>query len=162
MNPRLQPIENVMGKFPRMVRDLALNCGKEVRIEAIGHETELDRTILEAIKDPLTHAVRNSVDHGIETPEVRLAAGKPAEGCLTLRAYHTGGQVNIEISDDGAGIDPVRIRRKAIEKNLITQQQADRMTPHEIISLIFQPGFSTPEKFTNVSGRGEGTYVVRT
>ena len=162
MKTRLQPIENVMSKFPRLVRDLALNCGKQVRIESIGHETELDRTILEAIKDPLTHAVRNSVDHGIETPEVRLAAGKPAEGCLTLRAFHGGGQVNIEISDDGAGIDPVRIRLKAIEKNLITQQQAGRMTPHEIISLIFRPGFSTAEQVTNVSGRGVGMDVVRT
>src|SRR5258708_9191882 len=110
-------------------------------MESIGHETELDRTILEAIKDPLPHAVRNSVDHGIETPEVRLAAGKPAEGCLTLRAFHGGGQDNIEISDDGAGIDPDRIRLKAIEKNLITPQQAGRLPPHELLGLHFLPGF---------------------
>jgi len=162
MKTRLQPIQNVMGKFPRMVRDLALACGKEVRIEATGQDTELDRTILEAIKDPLTHAVRNSVDHGIETPQVRLAAGKPAEGCLSLRAFHEGGQVNIEIGDDGAGIDPARIRTKAIEKGLITSQQADRMNAHEIISLVFQPGFSTADKVTNVSGRGVGMDVVKT
>jgi two-component system chemotaxis sensor kinase CheA len=162
MKTRLQPIQNVMGKFPRMVRDLALACEKQVRIETTGQDTELDRTILEAIKDPLSHAVRNSVDHGIETPAVRIAAGKPAEGVLSLRAYHEGGQVNIEISDDGAGIDPARIRAKAIEKGLITQQQAERMGQHELISLVFKPGFSTAEKITNVSGRGVGMDVVRT
>jgi two-component system chemotaxis sensor kinase CheA len=162
MKTRLQPIQNVMGKFPRMVRDLAIACEKQVRIETTGQETELDRTILEAIKDPLTHAVRNSVDHGIETPAVRLAAGKPAEGTLSLRAFHEGGQVNIEISDDGAGIDPARIRAKAIEKGLITTQQAERMSQHEIISLVFKPGFSTAAKITNVSGRGVGMDVVRT
>jgi two-component system chemotaxis sensor kinase CheA len=162
MKTRLQPIQNVMGKFPRMVRDLAIACEKQVRIETTGQETELDRTILEAIKDPLTHAVRNSVDHGIETPAIRLAAGKPAEGTLSLRAFHEGGQVNIEISDDGAGIDPARIRAKAIEKGLITTQQAERMSQHEIISLVFKPGFSTAAKITNVSGRGVGMDVVRT
>ena len=162
MKTRLQPIQNVMGKFPRMVRDLALACEKQVRIETTGQETELDRTILEAIKDPLTHAVRNSVDHGIEGPAVRLAAGKPAEGVLSLRAFHEGGQVNIEISDDGAGIDPARIRAKAIEKGLITTQQGERMSQHELISLVFKPGFSTAAKITNVSGRGVGMDVVRT
>jgi two-component system chemotaxis sensor kinase CheA len=162
MKTRLQPIQNVMGKFPRMVRDLAIACEKQVRIETTGQETELDRTILEAIKDPLSHAVRNSVDHGIETAAVRLAAGKPAEGTLSLRAFHEGGQVNIEISDDGAGIDPERIRAKAIEKGLITAQQAERMSQHEIISLVFKPGFSTAAKITNVSGRGVGMDVVRT
>jgi two-component system, chemotaxis family, sensor kinase CheA len=161
MKTRLQPIQNVMGKFPRMVRDLAIACDKQVRIETTGQETELDRTILEAIKDPLSHAVRNSVDHGIETAAVRLAAGKPAEGTLSLRAFHEGGQVNIEISDDGAGIDPERIRAKAIEKGLITVQQADRMSQHEIISLVFKPGFSTAAKITNMSGRGVGMDVVR-
>jgi two-component system chemotaxis sensor kinase CheA len=162
MKTRLQPIQNVMGKFPRMVRDLAIACEKQVRIETTGQDTELDRTILEAIKDPLSHAVRNSVDHGIETAAVRLAAGKPAEGTLSLRAFHEGGQVNIEISDDGAGIDPARIRAKAIEKGLITTQQAERMSQHEIISLVFKPGFSTAAKITNVSGRGVGMDVVRT
>jgi two-component system chemotaxis sensor kinase CheA len=162
MKTRMQPIQNVMGKFPRIVRDLALSCGKRVRIETTGQETELDRTILEAIKDPLTHAVRNSVDHGIERPDVRIAAGKDAEGVLSLRAYHEGGQVNIEIGDDGAGIDPARIRAKALEKGLITPQQAERMSTQEVISLIFAPGFSTAEKITNVSGRGVGMDVVRT
>ncbi len=105
MKTRMQPIGNVWGKFPRVVRDLATTCGKQVRIEMEGKETELDRTIIEAIKDPLTHIVRNSIDHGIETPEVRVAAGKPAQGRLFLRAFHEGGQVNIEITDDGGGID---------------------------------------------------------
>src|SRR6266849_3174599 len=116
MKTRMQPIGNIWSKFPRTVRDVAMNCGKQVRIEMFGQETELDKTIIEAIKDPLTHLVRNSVDHGIERPEVRVAAGKGAEGCLTLRAYHEGGQVNIEIIDDGAGLDHEKIRRKAVEK----------------------------------------------
>ena len=113
MKTRMQPIGNVWAKFPRVVRDLASQLGKQVRIEMEGKETELDKTIVEAIKDPLTHLVRNSVDHGIEVPDARRAAGKPAEGCLLLRAYHEGGQVNIEITDDGAGLNLDRIRRKA-------------------------------------------------
>jgi len=117
MKTRMQPIGNIWSKFPRTVRDVAMNCGKQVRIEMLGQETELDKTIIEAIKDPLTHLVRNSVDHGIERPEVRVAAGKGAEGCLTLRAYHEGGQVNIEIIDDGAGLDHERIRRKAVRRD---------------------------------------------
>jgi two-component system, chemotaxis family, sensor kinase CheA len=162
MKTRMQPMQNVMGKFPRMVRDLALACDKQVRVELVGQETELDRTLLEAIKDPLTHLVRNAVDHGVEKAEARLAAGKPAEGCLTLRAYHEGGQVNIEVSDDGAGLNHERLLNKAIEKGLITRQQADRMNQHEVANLIFHPGFSTAEKVTNVSGRGVGMDVVKT
>ena len=109
MKTRMQPIGNIWSKFPRIVRDVATACGKKVRIEMEGNETELDKTIIEAIKDPLTHIVRNSVDHGIETPEERIAAGKTAEGRLVLRAFHEGGQVNIEISDDGAGLDCERV-----------------------------------------------------
>jgi len=162
MKTRMQPIGNVWAKFPRTVRDLALSCGKEVRLETVGQDTELDRTIIEAVKDPLTHLVRNAVDHGIESPEVRRQAGKSAAGVLTLRAFHEGGQVNIEIADDGAGLDRDRIRRKAIERGLISAEQAARMAERELFNLIFLPGFSTAERVTAVSGRGVGMDVVRT
>jgi two-component system, chemotaxis family, sensor kinase CheA len=162
MKTRMQPIGNIWSKFPRTVRDVATACGKQVRIEMFGQETELDKTIIEAIKDPLTHLVRNSVDHGIERPEVRAAAGKPAEGCVTLRAYHEGGQVNIEISDDGAGLDQDKIKRKALERGLLTAEKLAQMGEREILNLIFLPGFSTAEKITNVSGRGVGMDVVKT
>ena len=162
MKTRMQPIGNIWSKFPRTVRDVAMSCGKKVRIEMEGKETELDKTIIEAIKDPLTHIVRNSVDHGIETPEKRIATGKPVEGLLSLRAYHEGGQVNIEISDDGAGLDLEKIRKKAMEKGAITAEQSARMTEREAANLIFLPGLSTAEKVTNVSGRGVGMDVVRT
>jgi two-component system chemotaxis sensor kinase CheA len=162
MKTRMQPIGNVWGKFPRIVRDVAQSCGKIVRVEMEGRETELDKTIIEAIKDPLTHIIRNSVDHGIETPEKRVAAGKPQEGRLFLRAFHEGGQVNIEIVDDGAGINLDRVKSKAIEKGLITAEHASRMTEREATNLIFLPGFSTAEKITNVSGRGVGMDVVKT
>jgi len=162
MKTRMQPIGNVWNKLPRVVRDLATGCGKEVRIEMAGKETELDKTIIEAIKDPLTHIVRNSVDHGIESPEVRVERGKSPEGCLLMRAYHEGGQVNIEISDDGGGIDSERVKQKAMQRGLITPEQAARMSDHEALHLIFLPGFSTAEKITNVSGRGVGMDVVKT
>jgi two-component system chemotaxis sensor kinase CheA len=162
MKTRMQPIGNVWNKLPRVVRDLATTCGKEVRIEMTGKETELDKTIIEAIKDPLTHIVRNSVDHGFERPDVRVGCGKSAEGCLMMRAYHEGGQVNIEISDDGGGIDGERVKAKALQRGLITAEQAARMSDHEALHLIFLPGFSTAEKITNVSGRGVGMDVVKT
>jgi two-component system chemotaxis sensor kinase CheA len=162
MKTRMQPIGNIWSKFPRTVRDLALDCGKQVRVEMEGQETELDKTLIEAIKDPLTHLVRNSVDHGIEAPEARLAAGKNPEGRLGLRAFHEGGQVNIEISDDGAGLDQERIRHKAVQKGLISADQASRLTDRELVNLVFLPGFSTAEKVTNVSGRGVGMDVVKT
>lgn len=162
MKTRMQPIGNVWSKFPRIVRDLAAICGKQVRLEMEGKETELDRTIIEAIKDPLTHLVRNTVDHGIEDSALRIAKGKPAEGCLRLRAFHEGGQVNIEISDDGAGLNYDRIKQKAIERGIITREQASRMQDREAAGLIFVPGFSTAEKVTNVSGRGVGMDVVKT
>lgn len=162
MKTRMQPIGNIWGKFPRVVRDLAIQCGKQVRIEMEGRETELDKTIVEAIKDPLTHLVRNSVDHGLEKPEVRVAAGKPAEGCLRLRAFHEGGQVNIEISDDGGGLNLEQIKQRAIQRGMITPDQAARMSEREIAHLIFAPGFSTAAKITNVSGRGVGMDVVKT
>ncbi len=162
MRTRMQPIGNIWNKFPRTVRDLALNCGKEVRVEMEGKETDLDRTIIEAIKDPLTHLVRNSVDHGIESPEDRKKAGKDPTGRLILRAFHEGGQVNIEITDDGAGLNLERIRRKAIERGVVSGDQAARMPDREIFNLIFLPGFSTAEKVSNVSGRGVGMDVVKT
>jgi two-component system chemotaxis sensor kinase CheA len=158
----MQPIGNIWSQFPRTVRDVALGCGKEVGIEMEGKETELDKTIIEAIKDPLTHLVRNSVDHGVELPEDRVKAGKRRSGRLILRAFHEGGQVNIEISDDGAGLNVERIRKKALERAVITAEQAIRMTEREIFNLIFLPGFSTAEKVTNVSGRGVGMDVVKT
>jgi two-component system chemotaxis sensor kinase CheA len=162
MKTRMQPIGNIWRQFPRTVRDVAHGCGKEVTIEMEGKETELDKTIIEAIKDPLTHLVRNSVDHGIELPEVRQQIGKPRAGNLILRAFHEGGQVNIEISDDGAGLDAEKIRNKALERNLITADQAAHMTEREAFHLIFLPGFSTAAKVTNVSGRGVGMDVVKT
>jgi two-component system, chemotaxis family, sensor kinase CheA len=162
MKTRMQQIGNVWSKLPRTVRDLALACGKQVRVEMEGKETELDKTLIEALKDPLTHIVRNSVDHGIERPEVRKAAGKDQEGRLSLRAFHEGGQVNVEISDDGAGLDQERIRAKAFEKGLITAEQASHMSDRELTNLVFLPGFSTAAKVTNVSGRGVGMDVVKT
>jgi two-component system chemotaxis sensor kinase CheA len=162
MKTRMQPIGNLWSKLPRIVRDLANACGKQVRVEMEGRETELDKTLIEAIKDPLTHIVRNSVDHGIETPQKRKETGKPPEGVLFLNAYHEGGQVNIEISDDGGGLDPEKIKNKGLQKGLITADQAARMSERELVNLIFMPGFSTAEKVTNVSGRGVGMDVVKT
>jgi two-component system, chemotaxis family, sensor kinase CheA len=162
MKTRMQAIGNIWGQFPRTVRDVALGCGKQVNIEMEGKETELDKTIIEAIKDPLTHLVRNSVDHGIELPDVRIKAGKDPAGRLTLRAFHEGGRVHIEISDDGAGLNRERIRQKAVERGVVTTEQAARLSEHEIFKLIFLPGFSTAEKVTNVSGRGVGMDVVKT
>jgi len=162
MRTRMQPISNVFDKFPRVVRDVATAQGKQVLIEMEGKEAELDRSLLEAIKDPLTHIVRNSVDHGIETPDKRVACGKPAEGHLKLRARHEGGQVLVEISDDGAGIDTARVKSKAIERGMVTAQQAGHMNEGEILNLVFLPGFSTAEKVTNLSGRGVGMDVVKT
>lgn len=162
MKTRMQPIGNIWSKFPRTVRDLAVSCGKEVRLEMVGQDTELDRTIIEAIKDPLTHLVRNSMDHGIEAPETRKRAGKDPTGVLTLRAFHEGGQVNIEINDDGAGLNPVLIRMKALDRGLISAQQFASMPDRDAFNLIFLPGFSTAEKVTNVSGRGVGMDVVKT
>ena len=162
MKTRMQPIGNVWSKFPRVVRDLSAIVGKQVRIEMTGKETELDKTLIEAIKDPLTHIVRNSIDHGIEMPEQRIAAGKPLEGTLSLRAFHESGQVVIEIVDDGGGINTKRVVDKAIEKGLITQEQSAKMSEREMVNLIFAPGFSTAEKVTNISGRGVGMDVVKT
>ena len=161
MQARMQPVGNLFGKFPRMVRDLSRTCGREVRIEFSGQETGLDKSLLEAIKDPLTHAVRNAVDHGIEAPTDRVLAGKSAEGCVRLRAFHQSGSVVIEVTDDGAGIPIERVLAKAVERNLVTAEQAAAMSEREALQLIFLPGFSTAAAVTTVSGRGVGMDVVR-
>jgi len=162
MKTRMQPIGNIWNKFPRVVRDLAAMCGKQVELEMEGKETELDKTIIEAIKDPLTHVLRNCVDHGIESPEARIKKGKPAMGRVLMRAFHEGGQVNIEIIDDGGGIDTDKVKKKALLRGLITADQSEGMSHREAVNLIFLPGFSTAEKVTNVSGRGVGMDVVKT
>ncbi|MGA3040064.1 MAG: hybrid sensor histidine kinase/response regulator, partial [Bryobacteraceae bacterium] len=162
MKTRMQPIGVVWNKLPRVVRDLAASFGKQIQLEMHGADTELDKTIIEAIKDPLTHIVRNCCDHGIEKPDVRVRRGKPAQGKLTLRAFHEGGQVNIEIADDGAGIDAQVLKDKAVQKGLIRSEQAERMTDREALALIFLAGFSTAANITSVSGRGVGMDVVKT
>jgi two-component system chemotaxis sensor kinase CheA len=161
MQARMQPVGNLFGKFPRMVRDLARTCGRRVRMEFYGEDTGLDKSLLEAIKDPLTHAVRNAVGHGIEEPGVRALAGKPPDGCVRLKAYHQGGSVVIEVSDDGAGIVPERVLAKAVEQRLVTAGQAATMSEREVLELVFVAGFSTVATVTTISGRGVGMDVVR-
>jgi two-component system chemotaxis sensor kinase CheA len=161
MKTRMQPINTVWSKFPRVVRDLAKSCKKRVRLEMFGKETELDKTLIEAIKDPLTHIVRNSIDHGIETPEKRQSAGKDPEGCIVLKASHEGGYVIVEISDDGGGLNTEKIKTRAIERGLISRERAASMSDAEINRLIFAPGFSTADAVTNLSGRGVGMDVVK-
>ena len=161
MQTRLQPVGNLLQRFPRVVRDLCGKLAKKCRLVLEGKEVELDRSILEALGDPLTHLVRNAIDHGIEKPDVRQQRGKPIEGTLTLQAFHQGGNVKIEIRDDGAGIDPERLRKKAVEKGVITAEQARSLSDRDATLLIFAPGFSTAEKLTDVSGRGVGMDVVR-
>ena len=162
MKARLQPVSNVFSKMPRLVRDLSQALGRNVRLDMEGQETELDKSLLEAIKDPLTHAVRNALDHGIEPPAARQAAGKVPEGSLKLRAAQEGSHVIIEISDDGAGIAVEKIRSKALERGLITAERAGQLSERELLQLVFLPGFSTAAQITNVSGRGVGMDVVRT
>jgi len=162
MKARMQPVSNIFSKMPRMVRDLSQSLGRRVRLQVEGQDTELDKSLLEAIKDPLTHAVRNSLDHGIELPDARLAAGKDPEGTLKLRASQEGSHVVIEVSDDGAGIPVDKVRQKAIERGFITPDRAAQLAERELLQLIFVPGFSTAAAVTNVSGRGVGMDVVRT
>ncbi len=162
MQTRMQPIGTVFNKFPRIVRDLSNKLGKECKLEIDGNDVEMDKTIIEAISDPLTHLIRNAVDHGVEMPEARKAAGKPVEGTLKLAAFHQAGKVNITIVDDGAGMDHERIRQKAVAKGLLTVEKARELSEREALHLIFHPGFSTAENVTDVSGRGVGMDVVRT
>jgi len=162
MKTRMQPVSQLFDKLPRIVRDVSKDLGKKVRLETHGGETELDKTLLEAIKDPVTHILRNSLDHGIEGPEDRKKCGKSEEGTVRVRAFHEGGNFHLEIADDGAGINAERVKQKALGKGLINPGQAEKMTQREILSLVFQPGLSTAEKVTNVSGRGVGMDVVKT
>jgi two-component system chemotaxis sensor kinase CheA len=162
MKTRMQPIANLCGKLPRLVRDVSAACGKEARLEMEGIGTELDRTIIEAIRDPLTHLVRNAIDHGIEAPETRVAAGKLRSGRLLFSAFHEGGKVILEVSDDGGGLPLDRIRDRAIVTGHVTPERADAMSDRDLSQLIFLPGFSTADKVTSVSGRGVGMDVVRT
>jgi len=162
MKTRMQTIGTIWRKFPRVVRDLSKACNKQARVEMEGEDTELDKTIIEAIKDPLTHLVRNSVDHGIEMPEDRIKKGKSAEGRLLLHAFHEGGSVIIEIVDDGGGINAEKVRDKALANGVITQGEAARMTEREMLGLIFKPGLSTAKQVSNISGRGVGMDVVKT
>ena len=162
MKARMQPVSNVFSKMPRLVRDLTHALGRRARLQMEGQETELDKSLLEAIKDPLTHAVRNALDHGIEPPAVREAAGKDPEGTLTLRAAQEGSHVVIEVSDDGAGMAVEKIRSKAIERGLLSAERAAQLGERELLQLVFLPGFSTAAAVTNVSGRGVGMDVVRT
>ncbi len=161
MKTRMQPIGNAWAKLPRIVRDLGHELGKKIDLVMLGAETELDRQVLELIRDPLTHMVRNSADHGIEPPTERLAAGKPETGRIRLSAFHEGGQVIIEISDDGRGMPMARIRRKLVERNWATEAEAAAMSDAQVRQYIFKPGFSTAETVTSVSGRGVGMDVVR-
>jgi two-component system chemotaxis sensor kinase CheA len=162
MKTRLQPIGNILSKFPRLVRDAAIAGDKKIRLEMTGQQTELDKSIIEAVKDPLTHLIRNCIDHGIEIPERRVAAGKPEEGVISLRAFHEAGLVLVEVRDDGGGIRPEVIRESALRRGLVTPSQADALTNHDLIQLIFVPGFSTAREVTKLSGRGVGMDVVKT
>jgi two-component system chemotaxis sensor kinase CheA len=161
MKTRMQPIGNAWAKLPRIVRDLALDLGKKIDLEMIGADTELDRQVLELIKDPLTHMVRNSADHGLEMGDDRLAAGKPETGKIVLKAFHEGGHIVIEILDDGKGLSRDKIKAKALDNGLATEDELDAMTDQHIMRFIFNPGFSTAALVTNVSGRGVGLDVVR-
>ncbi|MBU3541548.1 chemotaxis protein CheA [Polynucleobacter sp. UB-Tiil-W10] len=162
MKTRMQPISQVWTKFPRLMRDVSNQCGKQVTLIQEGSETELDRTLLDAIRDPLVHIIRNSIDHGVEIPEERIRLGKPELGKVLLRASHENGMVVIEIADDGAGVDFDLVRQKAIEKNLVSVQQAQELSDLQLLEFIFLPGFSTKSQVTNLSGRGVGMDVVKT
>jgi len=162
MKTRMLPIGKVFNKFPRLVRDLSRELGKKVKLIIEGEDTELDKSIIEEIGDPLVHMIRNSIDHGVEPPEVRKEKGKPEEGTVWLKAYNEGNMIVIEIKDDGAGMDPEKLKQKAIEKGIITPGEAENMSDKEAFMLIFKPGFSTAAKITNVSGRGVGMDVVKT
>jgi two-component system chemotaxis sensor kinase CheA len=161
MKARMLPIEHMFNRFPRMVRDLSRNLGKEIELVLDGTETELDRTLIEEIGDPLIHLVRNALDHGIEAPEIRTSKGKPDRGRVRLNSFHEDNQVVITVEDDGAGIRPEIIKQSAIRKGLVTEEQAGRLTEQEAVHLIFQPGFSTASAVSEISGRGVGMDIVR-
>ncbi|MED5077196.1 chemotaxis protein CheA [Geobacillus stearothermophilus] len=161
LNMRMVPVETVFNRFPRMVRQLARELGKKVRLDVIGAETELDRTVIDEIGDPLVHLLRNALDHGIEAPDVRAARGKPEEGTIQLRAYHSGNHVFIEIEDDGAGISREKVLKKAISRGIVSPEAAEHLTDEQVYELIFAPGFSTADHISDISGRGVGLDVVK-
>lgn len=161
LNIRMVPIEMVFNRFPKMIRQLSRELGKKIRLEITGQDTELDRSVIDEIGDPLIHLLRNSADHGIEMPEERKALGKPEEGKILLKAYHSGNHVFIEVEDDGAGIDRDKVLQKALEKGIVSHEESDRLTDQEIYELIFASGFSTAEKVSDISGRGVGLDVVK-
>lgn len=161
MQARMQPVAYLFGRFPRLVRDLAQICGRQVRLEFEGQASELDKTLLEAVRDPLTHAIRNAIDHGIEAPDERVLAGKNPEGVIRLCAYSENGMVVIEVRDDGAGIHPEKVVARAIERGVISPERGRQMSPPEVMNVLFEPGFTTAESVTSVSGRGVGLDVVR-
>lgn len=161
MKIRMVPVEQLFRRFPRLVRDVAKQCGREVELEMTGQDTDLDKSLLDAITEPLTHLVRNAIGHGIEPPEERNRNGKPAAGALHLKAYHQGNQVVVEVSDNGRGIDVAKVKARAIERSLISAEQASRMSEAEVQSLLFRPGFSTADEITEISGRGVGLDVVQ-
>lgn len=162
MKVRMVPVSSVFSRFPRLVRDLSRKSGKEVDLILEGEETELDKSVVEVIGDPLVHLIRNAVDHGVESEDERVAKGKKAKGKVTLRAYHKGNSVAIEIEDDGKGIDPEKMREVAVRKGIVSPDEAKAMDDREAMELIFAPGFSSAEKITDISGRGVGMDVVRT
>jgi two-component system chemotaxis sensor kinase CheA len=159
---RMVPVEQLFRRFPRIVRDVAKQCGRDVALEVSGQNTDLDKGILDALAEPLMHLVRNAVDHGVGSPEERLAAGKPARGTVYLNAYHQGTQVVIEVRDDGRGIDLTLVRAHAVQKGVVKPEEAQRLSDQDALNLIFEPGFSTAAEVTEVSGRGIGMDVVRT
>ena len=159
MAVRMLPIKNAFGRFPRLVRDAAAACGKQIELKTTGEDTELDKTVIEAIADPLTHLVRNSIDHGVELPDERIAAGKPAMGCVTLSAFQEGGSIVVDVTDDGRGLSREKITKKAVERGLISQDSA--LSDDEIYDLVFAPGFSTAAKVSDLSGRGVGMDIVK-
>ena len=160
MQTRMQTLGGLFSRFHRVIRDLSRALEKQITFQVSGESVELDKTLIEALGDPLTHLIRNAADHGIENSERRIRAGKPSAGLIALSAYHEGGKVHVKITDDGAGIDVARIKPKAIENGLITQEKADSMSEREALRLLFAPGFSTAEQITGVSGRGVGMDVV--
>jgi two-component system chemotaxis sensor kinase CheA len=161
MQVRMVPVEHLFRRFPRLVRDVAKQCGKEVALLLSGQQTELDKSILDAIAEPLAHLVRNAIDHGLESPEERHKASKPTKGSVRLNAYHQGNHVVIEVGDDGRGLDPALILNKAVERGLLSSEEAARLSPAEVLELIFRPGFTTAEQVTEISGRGVGMDVVQ-
>jgi two-component system, chemotaxis family, sensor kinase CheA len=161
LNMRMVPVEMVFNRFPRMVRQLSRDLQKKVNLEIVGAETELDRTVIDEIGDPLVHLIRNSLDHGIETPEIRKAKGKPEEGTVVLKAYHSGNHVFIEIEDDGAGINRNKVLQKALKNGIVNEQLAETLSDKQVYELIFASGFSTADVISNVSGRGVGLDVVK-